>query len=33
MRVKVLAAAIQGINATLVTIEVNALRGIKFYLV
>ena len=33
MLVKVLAAAIQGINATLVTIEVNALRGIKFYLV
>ena len=31
--VKVLAAAIQGINATLVTIEVNALRGIKFFLV
>ena len=33
MLVKVLAAAIQGINATLVTIEVNALRGIKFFLV
>lgn len=33
MLVKVLAAAIQGINATPVTIEVNALRGIKFYLV
>lgn len=33
MLVKVLAAAIQGINATLVTNEVNALRGIKFYLV
>lgn len=33
MLVKVLAAAIQGINATLVTIEVNALRGIKFHLV
>ncbi|MBQ5895052.1 MAG: YifB family Mg chelatase-like AAA ATPase [Bacteroidaceae bacterium] len=33
MLVKVHAAAIQGINATLVTIEVNALRGIKFYLV
>ena len=33
MLVKVLAAAIQGIGATLVTIEVNALRGIKFYLV
>ena len=31
--VKVFAAAIQGISATLVTIEVNALRGIKFYLV
>ncbi len=33
MLVKVHAAAIQGINATPVTIEVNALRGIKFYLV
>ncbi len=33
MLVKVLAAAIQGIGATLVTIEVNALRGIKFFLV
>ncbi|MBQ8270866.1 MAG: YifB family Mg chelatase-like AAA ATPase [Bacteroidaceae bacterium] len=33
MLVKVFAAAIQGINATLVTIEVNALRGIKFFLV
>ena len=33
MLVKVHAAAIQGISATLVTIEVNALRGIKFYLV
>ena len=33
MLVKVLAAAIQGINAIPVTIEVNALRGIKFYLV
>ena len=31
--VKVLAAAIQGINAIPVTIEVNALRGIKFFLV
>ena len=31
--VKVFAAAIQGINATLVTIEVNALRGIRFFLV
>ncbi len=33
MLVKVLAAAIQGINAIPVTIEVNALRGIKFFLV
>ena len=33
MLVKVSAAAIQGINAIPVTIEVNALRGIKFYLV
>ncbi|MBQ5751863.1 MAG: YifB family Mg chelatase-like AAA ATPase [Bacteroidaceae bacterium] len=33
MLVKVLAAAIQGINAIPVTIEVNAIRGIKFYLV
>lgn len=33
MLVKVFAAAIQGINATLVTIEVNALRGIRFFLV
>ena len=33
MLVKVFAAAIQGINATFVTIEVNALRGIKFFLV
>lgn len=33
MLVKVFAAAIQGINATLVTIEVNALRGIQFFLV
>lgn len=31
--VKVFAAAIQGISATLVTIEVNALRGIQFFLV
>lgn len=33
MLVKVFAAAIQGINATIVTIEVNALRGIRFFLV
>ena len=33
MLVKVTAAALQGINAIPVTIEVNALRGIKFFLV
>ncbi len=33
MLVKVFAAALQGINAIPVTIEVNALRGIKFFLV
>ena len=33
MLTNVYAAAIQGINATLVTIEVNALRGIQFFLV
>lgn len=33
MLTKVFAAAIQGISATLVTIEVNALRGIQFFLV
>ena len=33
MLVKVFAAAIQGISATPVTIEVNALRGIQFFLV
>ena len=33
MLVKVFAAALQGINALPVTIEVNALRGIKFFLV
>lgn len=33
MLVKVFAAAIQGINAIPVTIEVNALRGIQFFLV
>lgn len=33
MLVKVFAAAIQGINATIVTIEVNALRGVRFFLV
>ena len=33
MLVKVFAAAIQGIDATIVTIEVNAVRGIRFFLV
>ena len=33
MLVKVYAAALQGINAIQVTIEVNALRGIRFFLV
>lgn len=33
MLVKTFAATIQGINALLVTIEVNALRGIRFFLV
>ena len=31
MLVKVYAAALQGINAIQVTIEVNALRGIRFH--
>ena len=33
MLVKVYGAAVQGINATIVTIEVNSSRGIKFFLV
>ena len=33
MLVKVYGAAVQGIDATIVTIEVNSSRGIKFYLV
>ena len=33
MLVKVYAAAVQGIDATIVTIEVNSSRGIKFFLV
>lgn len=33
MLVKLFAAALQGIDATIVTIEVNCSRGIKFYLV
>lgn len=33
MLVKVFAAAVQGINATLITIEVNSTRGCMFYLV
>ena len=33
MLVKVFGAAVQGIDATLITIEVNSSRGIKFYLV
>ncbi len=33
MLVKVYAAAVQGINATLITIEVNCTKGIKFMLV
>lgn len=33
MLVKLYAAAVQGINATIVTIEVNSSRGIKFFLV
>ena len=33
MLVKVFSAAVQGIEATTVTIEVNMSRGIKFFLV
>ena len=33
MLVKVFGAAVQGIDATIVTIEVNSSRGIKFFLV
>lgn len=33
MLVKLYTAAVQGIDATLITIEVNSLRGIKFFLV
>ena len=33
MLVKVFGAAVQGIDATIITIEVNSSRGIKFYLV
>lgn len=33
MLVKVFGAAVQGINATLITIEVNCTKGIKFFLV
>ena len=33
MLVKVYGAAVQGINATLITIEVNSSRGCMFYLV
>ena len=33
MLVKAYAAAVQGIDATIVTIEVNSSRGIKFFLV
>ncbi|MDO5523920.1 MAG: YifB family Mg chelatase-like AAA ATPase [Bacteroidia bacterium] len=33
MLIKVFGAAVQGINATLITIEVNVTRGIKFFLV
>ena len=32
MLVKVYGAAVQGIDATIVTIEVNSSRGIKFFL-
>ena len=31
MLVKVFGAAVQGINATLITIEVNCTKGIKFF--
>ena len=33
MLTKVYAAALQGIDATIITIEVNSTRGIKFFLV
>ncbi|GHV11670.1 magnesium chelatase [Bacteroidia bacterium] len=33
MLVKVFAAALQGVNATLITIEVNCSKGVKFFLV
>ena len=33
MLIKVFGAAVQGINATLITIEVNSSRGCMFYLV
>ena len=33
MLVKIFAAAVQGINATLITIEVNCSKGIKFLVV
>lgn len=33
MLVKLFSAALQGIDATVVTIEVNSSRGIKFFLV
>ena len=33
MLIKLFGAAVQGINATIVTIEVNTSRGIKFFLV
>lgn len=33
MLVKVYGAAVQGVDATIVTIEVNTSRGIKFFLV
>ncbi len=33
MLVKVYGAAVQGIDATVITIEVNSSRGCKFYLV
>ena len=33
MLVKLYTAAVQGIDATLITIEVNSSRGIKFFLV
>ena len=33
MLVKVFGAAVQGVDATIVTIEVNTSRGVKFFLV